>query len=641
MRWNLDLDACALLITIALMAYYQHRTVLPLVQNHMFFAVMSMSCVVMVTDMVASMPFLYNNSSDIFAAYFFNSLYYIALATFPFVFGLYTKTVVGMKLNNAGGPIFYLKALPYLAVVVIILTSPLNHLIFYLSEDGYFNYGPGRPIMFFETVFYLLYSLVVMLDHRHEVKRVKRYSIYLFLFSAFVGHVVQVYFLPYKQCVSLAVTFGLLIIFLTYQNPEYDRDQKTGMLSEYSLRVVKTEEQLYRKYHPTAMLGFENYQVLSSTYSNHKMVEVAKEISLYLRLLFPRRKIFYMHRGRFLIILDDDMDIFEDRKKIMERFKEPFYVDGAEVWLSPRFVYEGDKEIVKNHSYLTYYNCMRDGLELAMQQEYGGYVLLTDEIIENAVRDRQIDQALRNALDQRNLAVYFQPIYSTKEQRVTAAEALVRIEDPELNIIYPDDFVWRAEKNGSILALGDIVIRKVCEFIKNNDMEKLGLQYIEVNLSPIQCMREQLADEVLSILKEYDVDPHYINLEITESAASDEEVIHRNMDRLLEHGVTFSLDDYGTGYSNLVNVLSLPLHIIKIDKSIVWAYFNDGNDILLKVMKTFEDQSVELVCEGVETKEMADVLSLIGCQFEQGYYYSKPVPEARFLEYLKGEGNDA
>ena len=133
------------------------------------------------------------------------------------------------------------------------------------------------------------------------------------------------------------------------------------------------------------------------------------------------------------------------------------------------------------------------------------------------------------------------------------------------------------------------------------------------------------------------MDPKYINLEITESASSDVEVIRANMDALHQNGITFSLDDYGTGYSNLVTVLSLPFKIVKIDKSLVWAYFRDGKDILLKVLHTFEDQPVELVCEGVETEEMARQLADMGCDYEQGFYYSKPVPEDEFVAYCKKE----
>ena len=635
MVWNLDWDVCALFITIVLLVYYQHRTVLPLMQNKIFLGLMLSSLGVVTTDIVASIAHAYGTALPIVLLYILNILYYLCLSFFPFLVVVYCRCISGIRIMQREGVITWLRLLPFVLVSVIVVTTPWNHMIFSVDGDGVFNYGEGRPLIYVETVIYLLMGVWIIYRHRDHVRRLQRYAIYLFALSTWIGHTVQVFYLPYKQSLSLAVTIGFLIIFLTYQNPDYSRDQKTGMLSEYSLRVLKEEEKLYEKFYPTAMIGFENYRVLTSTYTNHMMTEIVKEIALYFRLLFPRKKMFYMHKGRFLILIDNPKDMGRYRELIMERCKKPFVVGDTQVWLSPRFIYEDDYAIVRNHAYFTYYNCMRDGLEAAMDLEYGGYVRMSKEIIDSAVRDEQLELALKKALDQDNLQIYYQPIHCTKKDVTCSAEALVRINDPEIGILYPDDFIWRAEKNGSILTLGEMVLRKVCEFIRDHDMEELGLKYIEVNLSPFQCMREQLAEEVQTILDEYGVDPKYINLEITESASSDSEVIRSNMDTLHENGITFSLDDYGTGYSNLVTVLSLPFKIVKIDKSLVWSYFRDGKDILLKVFRTFEDQPVELVCEGVETEEMARRLADMGCHYEQGFYYSKPIPEDEFIEYCK------
>ena len=637
MSWNIDLDVCALFITMVMLVYYQHRTVLPLMRNKIFLALMLTSLAVVASDIVASVVTAHGNPRNVALVYVLNILYYLFLAFFPFLFMVYCRSLSGYRLLQKEGTVTYMRPLPFVITSAVVVTTPFHHLIFSVDSNGGFSYGTGRPLLYVDTIVYLLIGVLIVNHAREHVRRLHRYAVYLFALCTFFGHTMQVFFLPYKQTVSLCVTIGFLIMFLTYQNPDYARDQKTDMLSEYSLRILKEEEKLYEKFYPTAMIGFENYKVLTSTYTNHMMAEVVKEISLYLRLLFPRKKMFYMHKGRFLILIENKEALGKYRRIIMERCRRPFTVGNTQVWLSPRFVYEDDYAIVKNHTYFTYYNCMRDGLEEAMKLEYGGYVRMSKDIIDTAVRDEQVEDALKKALDQDTLQVYYQPIFCTRGEKTCSAEALVRINDPEIGLLFPDDFIWRAEKNGSILSLGESVLRKVCAFIRDHDMEELGLKYIEVNLSPLQCMRDQLAEDVQSILDEYGVDPKYINLEITESASSDVEVIRANMDALHQNGITFSLDDYGTGYSNLVTVLSLPFKIVKIDKSLVWAYFRDGKDILLKVLHTFEDQPVELVCEGVETEEMARQLADMGCDYEQGFYYSKPVPEDEFVAYCKKE----
>ena len=123
--------------------------------------------------------------------------------------------------------------------------------------------------------------------------------------------------------------------------------------------------------------------------------------------------------------------------------------------------------------------------------------------------------------------------------------------------------------------------------------------------------------------------------EITETATTDVAVIRENMHTLSKNGTTFSLDDYGTGFSNLINILDLPLHIVKIDKSIVWAYFSGARNVLPHVVKMFKSQNLKIVVEGVETQKMADELAQMGCDYEQGFYFSKPVPSETFLKYVR------
>ena len=328
----------------------------------------------------------------------------------------------------------------------------------------------------------------------------------------------------------------------------------------------------------------------------------------------PEYYIFYCRNGKFLAFYDGNIDrIQELKKEILSRFSSPFKCENEDVYLSPIFIYSTSD--VPMESLEIFYNSIHLAFDTAVAKGKGGICQITNEIHDKAVRNVKVEKALKKALHDNNLLVYYQPIYSTVKEKMCSAEALVRLYDDELGILYPDEFIWRAEANGSVLSLGEQVFRKVCEFVSQHDMEELGLEFIDVNLSPLQCMRKQLAEEFENIMKEYHIDPKYINLEITETASTDIKVIKDNMIHLCNQGVTFALDDYGSGFSNRVNVLSLPLSIIKIDKSIVWAYFNDGNDLLLRVIQTFENKNLHLVGEGLETEERAKKLAELGCHY--------------------------
>lgn len=181
---------------------------------------------------------------------------------------------------------------------------------------------------------------------------------------------------------------------------------------------------------------------------------------------------------------------------------------------------------------------------------------------------RDIDSIIENAITHKLFKVYYQPIYSIKDKHFNSAEALIRLFDDKYGFISPELFIPAAERSGAIHRIGAFVLDEVCRFISSEDFKKLGIDYIEVNLSVAQCMRNDLSEEILDIMKRHNVSSESINLEITETAASySQENLVENMNELSASGIGFSLDDYGTGYSNMDRVSSMQFDIIKLDAS--------------------------------------------------------------------------
>ena len=152
-----------------------------------------------------------------------------------------------------------------------------------------------------------------------------------------------------------------------------------------------------------------------------------------------------------------------------------------------------------------------------------------------------------------------------------------------------------------------------------------------------QCMQMDLTDKVLYYLKKYNLKPEQINLEITETAANTtQDVVEENIRALSEQGIAFSLDDYGTGYSNLSRIISLPFRIVKIDKSMTDKVFDSKIRAILKYnIRLLKEIGMEIVVEGVATEEVLKQFEEMGCDFIQGYYFSRPLPQQEFVEFIK------
>lgn len=247
-----------------------------------------------------------------------------------------------------------------------------------------------------------------------------------------------------------------------------------------------------------------------------------------------------------------------------------------------------------------------------------------------------LSTCIERAIQQRSFQVYYQPILCLEDGRFHSAEALVRLQDPQFGWISPGLFIPEAEQSGAILGIGSILLDKICAFLGQVDYASTGLSYVEVNLSIEQCIRPQIALELLELMRAHGVDPSRINLEITETSSSfSQRIIERNVRTLAESGVTFSLDDYGTGYSNITRALSLPFDLIKFDKSFVDNMGDSATStVLAQSIAMMKQVGKQVLVEGVETAAQAEALRAMGADYIQGYLYSRPLPQEEFVSFL-------
>ena len=228
------------------------------------------------------------------------------------------------------------------------------------------------------------------------------------------------------------------------------------------------------------------------------------------------------------------------------------------------------------------------------------------------------------------------PIFSPYTEKMERAEALARIFDENVGFIPPAEFIAEAERNGSIIALGRQIFEKVCEFIKEQEPLQYGVSRISVNLSAMQLMQDGMAEEFIRIAENYNVSMSSFSFDIAEVSEKDPgSVALKNMNKLIDRGAEFALNDYGSGYSSLENILNLPVKLVKIDRALVRSYFESGSMLLPDVIEMFRNQKLQLALVGVETKDMARRLSVMGCDYLQGYFYSRTIPARNFVALMK------
>ncbi|MBO5619999.1 MAG: EAL domain-containing protein, partial [Butyrivibrio sp.] len=277
-------------------------------------------------------------------------------------------------------------------------------------------------------------------------------------------------------------------------------------------------------------------------------------------------------------------------------------------------------------------------IEKALTRQNREILRVSDLNMKVVEHDKKIDGIVKHALEDKLFEVYYQPIYSPETGKFSSCEALLRLKDPQLGFISPAIFMPIAERNGTILSIDRFVLASVCEMISTSEARKYGLEYVEVNLSVVDCIQTNLAENVINTLNKYNVDPSEINLEITETSEQGiTSVMYENINKLTECGLSFSMDDFGTGYSNIARISNMPVKIFKLDKSIIQSAFDSEVSymVMINLIKIIKSLNKEIVAEGVETGEQARQIIKLGCDHIQGFFYARPMPKDNFIEFLR------
>lgn len=514
--------------------------------------------------------------------------------------------------------------------VVLIYALPIQ---FY--SDGttgvLYSTGPSAYATYGFALATVVIVTVRLVKDKAKISRNRRTAVMTWLGVWILAALIQ-FFNPKLLLVGFASSVGMLVLYLRLENPGFNIDRQTGLFNHEAF--VQYTGELYgmnEKFSALAIIITPgSFRALRSDVEGEIIAEAVRYLATMTDMTVFRNS------SNEILLLYHDKDTAENSIKIIrKRFQKGWGKSGG-ILVSPNWVYVPDSTVADNTEELLY--LMRyvghDSSELPENRLYE----VTSELAAQFRLEKDTEQLIVDAITNDRVEVWFQPIFSTEDHRFTSAEALVRIRRENGELVPPGLFIEIAEHNGMILQLGEIVFRKVCRFISDTQIQRYGVKYIEVNLSVVQCAYNELAKDYIRIMEENGVAPELINLEITESASMNaRKTLLDNMKRLMDYGVTFSLDDFGTGQSNLNYIIDMPVEIVKFDKGMTNAYFENGKAkyIMDAAMNMIRGLDLKIVSEGVETAEQFYTMENLGINYIQGYYFSKPLPADEFLEFIK------
>ena len=640
----LEFDIAAFFLGILVLWFFHKNRPIPTLQNKIFYILILASFAVTLLDFISVIFTTYSLFLPRPLLWIVNCLYYTGSDSLAMIWAAYTFSIVEREEKIKGFQKFFTCFyifVPWIFSLVLVWLTPILAskyvLIFYLDE---FNLYHRSGNIFFNLLhvivgYYLVCALLTLFIYRKKIEKNK-----IVMFVIYSGIVVLSVGLQLAFESLLIESFGIAVAtmaFLFYiQRPEDFIDYLTGLYNQNAF--VKSMQYKFATESPYVCVALiiDDIPFLSHTFGFAQVNRLYVDIADFLKKSFPGANIYNLDRGLFGLVYKNLSD--DEKKtlisKIQSRFRQPWIKDSVEIKLYSRICIINCPEDSKS---------AEDTLDIinfvTNDDRYRLGVVFGNEIdIEQKKRTAYIERVLRAGMSEGRFEVFYQPLYSTQKKRLIGAEALIRLRDENGDFISPEDFIPISEKNGTILRIGEFVFESVCKTLSSINPKEYGIEKLDINLSVAQCMQEILADQILSIKSMYRLPSSIINLEITETAvAHTPAILLRNMERLSEAGIELSLDDYGSGYSNMNYLLSLPFKMVKIDKYIVWAAHKDerANIALSYTIKMIKALDMTVLAEGVETKEQADWLTELGCDFLQGYYFSKPVPKAEYLKIMK------
>jgi EAL domain-containing protein (putative c-di-GMP-specific phosphodiesterase class I) len=547
------------------------------------------------------------------------------------VFFLYVSVVSGLAYKQSHLQ-RVLSSVPFFITEIMVFLNPYLKCIFYYDSNYEFTRSKAEICIYIVAALYFLMSILLLWFSWKAINARRRFAI-VYFFVIVVGGVVIQFLDKNIKGELFAEALALMGLMLAVEMEDDLVDVNTGFYNRKALRMDVNNYIVNKTNVDLVCLKVSNAEIIQKVTGSANVDLLAEIVSDYLKSIVSRFHIYQTNPETFVLVLLDRKKLNGDTVAdlLADRFNRPWGFRGMDILLNAVIMTVKLPDELTNTVDLFY---MVDSVVPNKNET----TVLYGKDLAHILRRGEMENAIARGLDENGFEVYYQPTFYLNGLKLHGAEALVRLNDPIMGRLFPDEFIPIAEQIGMIDMIDDFVLRQVCEFLKSGIPAQYGMENINVNLSVLQCLKPGFVEHICSIVDEYDVDKSTINFEITESiAASDYDRLSYVVSDLKKHGFCFAMDDYGTGYSNMQSIFSLDFDIVKIDKSLLWGAEETelGRIILGNSIKMIDQMGRRILVEGVETKEQLDMLKELSVDYLQGYYFSKPVPKNEFIEYIK------
>lgn len=565
----------------------------------------------------------YLTKTTVILVYLYRGITYVAMIWAFICLCSYIKNLVEMREKQTKLFRIFIYGIGILFTVAEFV-GPFLKLGFYIDENLQVHQNYYTDIFRYAYVYYALSLLALLIAYR------KRFISKMFkciCTAMLIGFGLMCYQAEFMETSYSAVTFMFPIIAFLFLFHYNSYDEETGTLDQYSFRQYVSE--MHEKGKNFSMIFLSLPDI-----SQEKLKCFSKNLLRRNDIFFEGSCCFRLEDNRVVLVYQKEKNTnFDDRNTVL--YQEFMRVrDNYDFYI---VMMDSNPELGSAKEYLSYCEYVETRIPI------NTYKTCTKELFDDYIRLKYIFSNLKDIYEKDDLndprvKVFCQPVWNTKTGVFSTAEALMRLELPEIGMVFPDQFIPTAEKHDFIHVLSKIILNKTCQNIKQMEKEGYYIERVSINFSVQELHMECFCKDITSIIENNGISFDKIAIELTETRNEKDFLMMKDViEQLQKKNIKFYLDDFGTGYSNFERIIGLPIDIIKFDRSLtILASKNDESKFMVgSFSDIFKKADYQILFEGVEDEKDEMQCIDMNAQYLQGYKYSKPIPMEQLKNFLK------
>lgn len=634
MVWNYLAEIASAFYLIVILIYSRRYQVFPSARNRFF---VRMVAIVLATVIISIITVFFTEQHSLIPYSINLLLHTIFFLIYPWISVLFFYYTLYVVYEDRESLIIRIQLLSSVFIVLYSILVFINIRFGFIFKLDHMGYHPQlfEPLIFVVAYIYMGLMIYTIETNRKNLDQVLRYVLIAYVLITTIFVTIQ-YFNPHFLLVGTAAGLSILIMYLYIQSKELVSDYLTRLPNRVAYEGLIKYRLKSKKQLKTIVISLSDFKNINNMYGQKNGDRLLRELTQYFVELVGRVNVFRYSGDKFALLYYEEDDSSEYLiTSIQDRFKQSWLVNDSLIYIESILIHVDVNTHVKNeHELLAIIDYMIDKCK-SDKSHLPSYS--TENTIHEVNRKSQLNEYINKALVEDLFHIVVQPIYDLKNKSYRHAEVLLRLEHPTLKDISPVELIPLAEESGRIIELGLWVLRKTLEFLRKCDENNIYLDMVSINFSVVQMNDANVVLDVDRILNEFPKYRHKIAIEITESIfIADYNRIIDQMLGLKGLGINFYLDDFGTGYSNVLNVIKLPLSVIKIDKSLIYESIRNisNRKLIHGLSDAFKESGMTVLAEGIETQEQFQIVKDMQVDYIQGYLFAKPMSISDTIEFL-------